>query len=99
MIEQVTILNRLLDKYEASKHLLEPGTSTRRVMLRVEKKELPEYFYEEAVIRDSYNEAAKELEAQGLVQLEWVKGRPVLSAIILCLDQVMPCYADRKSVV
>lgn len=93
MIEQVTILNRLLDKYEASKHLLEPGTSTRRVMLRVEKKELPEYFYEEAVIRDSYNEAAKELEAQGLVQLEWVKGRPVLSAIILCLDQVMPCYA------
>ena len=55
MIEQVTILNRLLDKYEASKHLLEPGTSTRRVMLRVEKKELPEYFDEEAVIRDSYN--------------------------------------------
>lgn len=43
MTEQGVILNRLLDKYENSKHLSEPGTSTRRVMLRVGKKELPEY--------------------------------------------------------
>ena len=52
------ILNRLLDKYENSRHLSEPGASTRRVMLRVEKKELPEDLYEDAAIRDSYNEAA-----------------------------------------
>ena len=58
MTEQGVILNRLLDKYENSKHLSEPGTSTRRVMLRIEKKELPEYLYEDAAIRDSYNEAA-----------------------------------------
>ena len=55
MTEQGVILNRLLDKYENSKHLSEPGTSTRRVMLRVGKKELPEYIYEDAAIRDSYN--------------------------------------------
>ena len=79
MTEQGVILNRLLDKYENSKHLSEPGTSTRRVMLRVGKKELPEYIYEDAAIRDSYNEAALELEKQHLVQLEWVKARPVLS--------------------
>ncbi len=62
MTEQRMILNRLLDKYENSRHLSEPGASTRRVMLRVEKKELPGYLYEDAAIRDSYNEAALELE-------------------------------------
>lgn len=98
MTEQGVILNRLLDKYENSKHLSEPGTSTRRVMLRVGKKELPEYIYEDAAIRDSYNEAALELEKQHLVQLEWVKARPVLSTVILRLDRIMPCYAAAERV-
>lgn len=94
MTERSIILNRLLDKYENSKHLLEPGTSLRRVMLRVEKKELPEYNYEDASIRDAYNEAAQELECKHFVQLEWVKGRPVLSTIVLNLEQIMECYAS-----
>lgn len=98
MTEQSVILNRLLDKDENSKHLSEPGTSTRRVMLRIEKKELPEYLYEDAAIRDSYNEAALELEKQHLVQLKWVKGCPVLSAVILCLDRIIPCYAAAERV-
>lgn len=98
MTEQRMILNRLLDKYENSRHLSEPGTSTRRVMLKVEKKELPGYLYEDAAIRDSYNEAALELEKQHLVQLEWVKGRPVLSAVVLRLDRIMPCYAAAERV-
>ena len=98
MTEQRMILNRLLDKYENSRHLSEPGASTRRVMLKVEKKELPEYIYEDAGIRDSYNEAALELEKQHLVQLEWVKGRPVLSAVVLRLDRIMPCYAAAERV-
>ena len=98
MTEQSVILNRLLDKYENSKHLSEPGTSTRRVMLRIEKKELPEYLYGDAAIRDSYNEAALELEKQHLVQLKWVKGCPVLSAVILCLDRIIPCYAAAERV-
>jgi len=95
---QEIILNRLLDKYENSKHLLDPGTSLRRVMLKVEKKDLPEYIYEDAVIRDAYNEAALELEKRHLVQLEWVRGRPVLSAIVLRLDQIPQCYASAERV-
>lgn len=98
MTEQRMILNRLLDKYENSRHLSEPGTSTRRVMLKVEKKELPGYLYEDAAIRDAYNEAALELEKQHLVQLEWVKGRPVLSTVVLRLDRIMPCYAAAERV-
>lgn len=98
MTEQRTILNRLLDKYENSRHLHEPGTSPRRVMLRVEKNDLPEYVYQDADIRDAYNEAAKALEAQQLVRLEWINGRPVLSAVILCVEQVMACYAAAERV-
>lgn len=98
MTKQEIILNRLLDKYENSKHLSDPGISTRRVMLRVEKKDFPEYIYEDAAIRDACNEAAMSLEKQHLVQLEWVKGRPLLSAIVLRLDQIMRCYASAERV-
>lgn len=65
MKEAQVILNRLLDKFENSKHLSEPNTSRRRVMLRIDKRELPEYQYEDAVVRDAYNIAARELEAAG----------------------------------
>lgn len=98
MTEQGDIINRLLDKYENSRHLSDPGTSPRRVMLKVEKRDLPAYIYEDAVIRDAYNEAALELEKKHLVQLEWVKGCPVLSAVILCLDRIIPCYAAAERV-
>ena len=91
-MKQSIILSRLLDKYENSKHLFEPGVSTRRVMLRIEKKELPEYEYQEASVRDAFNQAAQELEKDHLVALEWVTERPVLSAIILNLDRVDACY-------
>ena len=86
------LLSRLLDKYEKSTHLLHPGSSTRRVMLRIGKKEFPEYNYEDAQIRDAWNDAVRALEARGLVSAEWVKGRPVLSAVVLNLDHVMDCY-------
>lgn len=92
MTEQHIILNRLLDKFENSKHLSDPGTSHRRVMLRVDKKELPEYRYEDATTRDAYNEAARMLESKKMVQLEWVKDRPLLSVVVLNLEQVSLCY-------
>ena len=88
------IINRLLDKYESSKHLYEPGTSNRRVMLRTDprKKEFPEYEYENANIRDAFNAAAKELEQQNLIAIQWLKGRPVLECVILNVDAALECY-------
>ena len=53
MKEAQVILNRLLDKFENSKHLSEPNTSRRRVMLRIDKRELPEYQYEDASLQCS----------------------------------------------
>ena len=97
MKEAQVILNRLLDKFENSKHLSEPNTSRRRVMLRIDKRELPEYQYEDAVVRDAYNIAARELEQQALVRLEWARKQSVLSCIVLDLERVEQCYecADR----
>ena len=92
MKECRTILNRLLDKYESSKHLLEPGKSRRRVMLQIAQKDLPEYAYETAEVRDRFNGAARELVQQNLVLLEWIPNRPVLSLIALNLDQISAAY-------
>jgi len=88
------IVNRLLDKYESSKHLYEPGVSNRRVMLRIDprKKEFPEYDYENATIRDAFNEAASELAQQNLIAIQWIKGRPVLECVILNVEAVRECY-------
>lgn len=91
MKEEILIAH-LLDKYEKSKHLLEPGVSNRRVMLRVDKKEFPEYKYQDASVRDAFNKVAMELERNGLISAEWIKGRPVLSAVILNLDRAADCY-------
>ena len=91
-MKQKLILERLLHKYEQSVHLYHPDGSTRRVMLRVDKKEFPEYDYENAGVRDEWNAVARELELQGLISIEWVKGRPVLSRVFLNLNHVMECY-------
>lgn len=91
-MKQELLLSRLLDKYEKSKHLMQPGTFSRRVMLRVEKKELPEYQYEHAQVRDEWNEVVKALEAQGLISVQWVSGRPVFSSIALNLEHLSQCY-------
>ena len=96
-MDQNVILSRLLDKYENSKHLSQPGVSARRVMLRTEKKEFPEYRYEDASVRDICNRLAIELEQKGWVTLEWVKNRPVISVIALRLDHVMECYRQNAS--
>ena len=89
---QQEILNRLLDKYEHSKHLTEPGISNRRVMLSKMKKELPGYMYEDASVRDAYHAAASQLEQKGLVTLEWLEKHLLLKCIALNLDQIHQCY-------
>ena len=93
-MERRVILNRLAGKYEVSSHLLHPGQSRRRVMLRVDRKELPEYQYEDAATRDAYNAAARGLEEDGLIQLEWVPDRQLMTRLVLNLDTVERVYAE-----
>ncbi len=93
-MKEAVIVTHLLDKYERSKHLFQPNASGRGVMLKIGpgKRDFPEYDYENASIRDFWNAQAIHLGQEGLIQNEWVKGRPVLSCIRLNLNRVMDCY-------
>ncbi len=91
-MERRVILSRLLGKYEKSKHLLEPGTSNRRVILRVDQNEIPEYEYENPDVRDAFHAAAKLCCEQRLIDIAWVSGRPVFSELILNLERVNDAY-------
>ena len=90
--EQRIIPSRLLDRFEQSRHLLDPGSSSRRVMLRIDRKELPEYRYDQsAEIRDSFNCAAVGLESAGLVRIEWARPN-LMQCIILTVTKVDSAY-------
>lgn len=91
-VEEKVIINRLLDKYEKSQHLLSPHLSNRRVMLRVEKNELPEYNYENAEIKDKYNSAAERLKKYELISIEWIKGINRIDKLILNLEYIENAY-------
>lgn len=93
MTEQKVILERLLEKYENSKHLLSPGTSSRRVFINSDKGTFPEYTYQDSDIRDKYNAAASELERLKLVKLKWKKGLPVIEEVSLNLENVEKSYS------
>lgn len=66
------ILNKLLDMYESSSHLREPGKSNRRVLLNVSLGRFKEYDYENLDTRNQYNQALLELEKRSLLQVSWL---------------------------
>ena len=93
-----TVINRLLDKYEKSAHA-KGGYSNRRVLLKTDKSDLPEYDYHNADTRDLFNSSVLELEAMGLVMKNWARKGYVLSEIWLNLDRIDEAYkfAGRKT--
>lgn len=91
-MEDKIIINRLIAKYEKSQHLLNTQSSNRRVMLRVEKNELPEYNYENAEVKDKYNLAAERLERLKLISIIWVKGIKRIDKLVLNLECIENAY-------
>lgn len=93
---QAVILGHLLDKYEKSKHLTDPGTSGRGVLLTLDKnnRDFPEYDYEgSSKTRDLYNAVAQELEKANLISIKWADRRMLLmQSIYLNLNNVAECY-------
>ena len=91
-MERELILRRLLQKYENSKHVSQPNSSKRRVMLRIDKNDLPEYVYEKVDVRDSFNKAARILNEENIVEVKFLNDRPVISIIILNMQQIDKAY-------
>ena len=71
------ILNALLDKLERSKQSMGDSEPTRRIMLSFYsggKSDFPYYDIEQSERRISINRAIDDLEKQGLVSYNWMKG-------------------------
>ena len=86
------ILNRLLDKYEKSLHAQGQGLSKRRVLLKTDRGDIPEYDYHNVDIRDEFNEAVRALENAGIILSTWGRTGFVLAEIWLNLGQVDQAY-------
>lgn len=91
-LEEKIIINKLLEKYERSQHLVNPGNSNRRVMLQIEKGELKEYDFESASVKEAYENAAEKLETLGLISISWIKGIKRFDKLILNLDNIDNAY-------
>ena len=86
------VLNRLLDKYEKSLHSQGQGLSKRRVLLKTDRGDIPEYDYHDVNIRDAFNEEIDALEKKGVVKSDWGRKGYVLSEIWLILESVDLAY-------
>ncbi len=86
------ILRDLLDKYEKSKHLKAPHSSSRRVLLSKEKGELKGYDWENLSSLALFRQEVQFLEEKTLVFVEWEVKDKVISLVGLNLAQVEASY-------
>lgn len=95
------ILNRLLDRYEASRHYSEPGVSTRGVFLRFTLEEFPDYHDDtSADYRREINRAVQDLARFGLIRFVWARlgeGR-VIDRVYLNLESLEGAYSQARRV-
>jgi len=60
------ILTRLLDKYEKSKFYLDKNKLNRRILLKLNSSEFPEYDIENTEVKEHINSVIDELYRNGL---------------------------------
>lgn len=73
---EAEILGALLDRLERSRHAKAPGSSKRRVFLRCDRRELPDYWNDSSAdYRWRIHQAVERLAAAGVVVPRWVRGR------------------------
>lgn len=89
------LLNRLLDKYEKSTAYLE-GPARRRIMLKFNVRQFPEYDVEKTETREFINSVVQELAEKGLVEFAWLKFEQgnIIDQVWLCLDKLEASYRE-----
>lgn len=90
------ILNRLLDKYERSKLYLGEGSIKRRVLLKMNKREFPEYDVEISDIRELINSTVKELSEKYILDFAWLKYEKnnIIEKVWLRMDNIEGAYRE-----
>lgn len=89
------ILNELLTKYENSKHYLEEAAVNRRVLLKFNRSEFPQYDIEKWNLKDTINSAVKELKAQGVIDFKWKKYEEgnIIESVWLEIENLQKAYS------
>lgn len=68
------ILNKLIDKYESSRHYGDPEKILRGIFFYFREKYIPDYFVDTtAEYKNTINATCKELQARGFIQIYWKK--------------------------
>lgn len=71
------ILNHLIDGYERMGSHRHGQGSNRRTLIRFTREKFPEYWDDRsAEVQDTFNDAARSLERQGIIEIEWLKDAP-----------------------
>lgn len=88
------ILDKLLDKYERSKHYYGDSSIQTRVLLKFNKKEFPQYEIEDVEKKEGVHGAVEELACAGVVEFDWVKFEQgnILKSVWLVLAEVEKAY-------
>ena len=94
---QKALMNTLLDKYERSSAYKNGTTPERRVMLSLSgnrKSDFPAYDIEDYCRRMDINDAVMELNRQGLISYEWLRGEEchILQCVWLNTDSINDAY-------
>jgi hypothetical protein len=71
---QQKVLSKLVDKYESRQDYASKKKNPRRTMLSMDKTKYPDYFHvSDSTFRLDFNRDMEDLEARGLIELEWLK--------------------------
>ncbi len=90
------VLSALLDKYEKSAHFFGTAMKNRRIVFKISRETMPDYFSgEQPLLKTAFHQSAEELQAAGLVKLVWLRGEKgnLLKEIVLNLEELSRAYS------
>jgi hypothetical protein len=86
------VLNKLLDKYEASAHYKQNAISNRRVLMKCDSKNLPIYQFDDADWRDAFNHSMSELKENNIIDFSWERKGFLIKEVWLRLESLATAY-------
>lgn len=89
------IVNKLLDSYESSTLFTGKNKVAVHIAFPFNRKTLPVYFDESSMAYEEIHAAMRRLEQQGLIKIEWKKGKEghIISKVVLCTEELEKVYA------
>ena len=89
------IINKLLDSYESSTLFSGKNKVTVHIAFPFTRSTLPVYFDESSLVYEEIHAAMQKLEQQGLINIEWKKGKEghIISKVVLCVEELEKTYS------